>query len=47
MRRSPYLFAEGLTEWLKGHDTQEAEAAAQLVAETILVLRAFCRGSED
>lgn len=33
MRRRPGPLADGLTEWIRGEDTVDAEAAAQVLAE--------------
>lgn len=37
-------FADGLTLWLKGDDSAEAEAASVLLAEVLLLHRAYLRG---
>jgi hypothetical protein len=36
-------FAEGLTDWIRGEDSCEAEAAAINVADVLLTLRAVAR----
>jgi hypothetical protein len=44
MLRNEWEFADGLTEWLKGSDEVIAEVAANLLAETILMHRAWLEG---
>jgi hypothetical protein len=51
MRRRPAALASGLTEWLRGEDTIEAEAASEmfgeLVARAVDYLRAQADGGKD
>ena len=39
----PSEFAEGLREWAMGEQTPDAEAARQIVADTILMARAWLK----
>lgn len=39
-------FADGLTRWLRGSDSCEAEAASILFAETVLLARAWIRAQQ-
>lgn len=41
------MFADGLTEWLRGSDTAETEAASLLVAEMIGRIVGYLRGLEE
>lgn len=39
-------FADGLTRWLRGDDSFEAEAASIMFAECLLLCRAYIRAQQ-
>ena len=40
-RGALFVFCEGLGAWMRGEDSDEADAAGQVIAETVLLHRAW------
>lgn len=46
-RRDLGAYADGLRQWLRGEDTQEADAAGRNVANVLVMFRHFMGGEGD
>lgn len=45
-RSNPSAFADGLSAWMRGEDSPDAEAAARLAGEVLLRARAWLEAQE-